>query len=34
MAFEIRYSAEAEADLDSILRWLLHEQQAGETGLR
>lgn len=33
MAFEIRYAAEAENDLDQILLWLL-KGQAGEAGLR
>jgi len=34
MAFEVRYSAEAERNLDDILLWLMVERQAGETGLR
>jgi plasmid stabilization system protein ParE len=33
MAFRVEYSAEAEADLDSILEWLI-SQYAGEAGLR
>jgi len=33
MAFRVEYSREAEADLDSILAWLI-SQHAGETGLR
>ncbi|MGC2660889.1 MAG: type II toxin-antitoxin system RelE/ParE family toxin [Bryobacteraceae bacterium] len=33
MAFEVKYSARAEKDLDDILGWLL-AQGAGETGLR
>lgn len=34
MAFKIHYSAEAEANLEDILDWLLNERQAGEVGLR
>jgi plasmid stabilization system protein ParE len=34
MAFEVRYSSEAENDLDSILHWLIVERRAGQTGLR
>src|ERR1700745_2406509 len=33
MAFRVEYSAEAEADLEGILEWLI-SQHAGQTGLR
>jgi plasmid stabilization system protein ParE len=33
MAFRVEYSSQAEADLDSILEWLI-SQRAGEAGLR
>jgi len=34
MAFEIKYSKEAEENLDAITAWLLYERRAGETALR
>lgn len=34
MAFEIKYSKEAEDNLDAITAWLLYERLAGETALR
>jgi hypothetical protein len=34
MAFEIKYSKEAEENLDAITAWLLYERLAGETALR
>jgi plasmid stabilization system protein ParE len=33
MAFRVEYSSQAEADLDSILEWLI-SRRAGEAGLR
>ncbi len=33
MAFHVKFSTEADRDLDAILSWLI-EQGAGETGLR
>ena len=33
MAFRVEYSSQAEADLDSILEWLI-SQHAGQAGLR
>jgi hypothetical protein len=34
MAFRIRYSDEAKANLDTLTSWLLNERQAGEQALR
>jgi len=34
MAFEIKYSKEAEENLNAIAAWLLYERRAGETALR
>jgi hypothetical protein len=34
MAFEVKYSKEAENNLEVITAWLLYERLAGETALR